>query len=68
MTRVSLLTAFFGGAAIGAAAGLLFAPAKGEDTRATIADYLSKHGVNLNKGEIDQLVDRIENRVRECKG
>ena len=42
MKGLSILAAFLGGAVVGAAAGILFAPESGEDTRSKIADALRK--------------------------
>ena len=38
MKSLSILAAFLGGAVVGAAAGVLFAPERGEDTRNKIVD------------------------------
>lgn len=67
MKALSLITAFIGGAAAGAAMGLLFAPAKGSETRSCVADYLRKHGVNLNHDQIDELTAKIESKIKGCK-
>ncbi|MEG1574419.1 MAG: YtxH domain-containing protein [Bacteroidales bacterium] len=67
MKALSLITAFIGGAAAGAAIGLLFAPAKGSDTRACVADFMRKHGVNLNHEQIDELTSKIESKIKGCK-
>ena len=47
MSNLSLLYAFIGGAIVGAGAAVLFAPEKGEDIRARIADLLRKKGTIL---------------------
>ena len=51
MKGLSILAAFLGGAAVGAACGILFAPEKGEDIR--------KRGIKLNGKELESLVDDI---------
>lgn len=59
MKNYSVLAAFLGGALIGAASGLLFAPEKGVDTRSRIAEALRKRGIKLSTSDLDSLADDI---------
>ena len=66
MKGLNILAAFIGGAAIGAALGILLAPANGEDTRKKIKDILREKGINLNRSEMDELVDKIAAEVKDA--
>ena len=66
MKGLNILAAFIGGTAIGAALGILFAPEKGEDTRQKIKDILREKGINLNRSEMDELVDKIAAEVKQA--
>ena len=65
MKGLNILASFIGGAAIGAALGILFAPEKGEDTRQKIKDILREKGIKLNRSEMDELVDKIAAEVKD---
>ena len=65
MKSLSILAAFMGGAVVGAAAGVLFAPERGEDTRNKIVDALRKRGIKLSRTEMEDLVDEIAAEVKE---
>lgn len=49
------------------AAGILFAPERGEDTRRKIAEVLRKKGIRLNRAEMEDLVDQIAAEVKDAE-
>lgn len=59
MKGLDILLAFIGGAAVGAACGILFAPEKGDETRSRIAEIIRKRGIKLSGKELENLVDDI---------
>jgi len=67
MKSINYLLAFIGGAAVGAAAGILLAPEKGSDTRAKIMEALRKRGIRLNKKEMDSLVSEIAEELQNTE-
>lgn len=64
MKVLNFMAAFIGGAALGMAAGLLFAPEKGTETRDKIAEALRKRGIKLSRKEMDSLTDEIAEEIK----
>ena len=64
MKSLGYIGAFLGGAIAGAALGILMAPEKGSDTREKITDavddFLKKHNIKLNRKDVGDLVDDIQ--------
>lgn len=67
MKTINVLAAFIGGVVAGAAAGILLAPQKGEDTRAKIAESLKEAGVKLNKEDFEKLVKDLSSKLTRKK-
>ncbi len=63
--NLSILYAFIGGALIGSAAALLFAPSKGTELRAKIKEALQKKGIICTQSEIDALVEQLTADIDE---
>ena len=61
---LNVLASFLGGAAVGAACGVLFAPEKGTDTRNRIAEVIRKRGIKLNSKDMESLVDDIADELQ----
>ncbi|MBQ0074759.1 MAG: YtxH domain-containing protein [Prevotella sp.] len=64
MKALGYISAIIGGAVAGAAAALLLAPEKGEDTRAklteAVKDFCDKHDIKLSRLQMKELVEEIE--------
>lgn len=67
MKALNYIVAFVGGAAIGAAAGILLAPDKGSETREKIAEALRKRGIRLNRKEMNALVEDISEELSNAE-
>lgn len=61
------LYAFLGGAVVGAAAALLFAPEKGDDLRSQIKDMLRRKGIIRCGADVDDLVEQISAQIEEVE-
>ncbi len=69
MKTIGYIGAFLGGAIAGTALGLLLAPEKGSDTRTkiadTVTDFCKKHNLKLNRKEVDDLVDDLQDAAED---
>ena len=65
MNSITAISAFLGGAIVGAAAALLLAHEKGADTRARIKEILRKKGIICSDSEIDELVEQLTTEIND---
>ncbi len=63
MKSLSILYAFLGGALVGCAAAILFAPEKGSDLRDRIKNMLKSKGIDFSDDEVEQLVRQISAQI-----
>lgn len=59
MSNSTLFYAFLGGALVGAAAAVLYAPEKGSELRRKLKETLQKKGILCTESEIDALVAQL---------
>ena len=63
---VGIISAFLGGALVGASIALLFAPEKGVDTRARIKALLKSKGIDFSDDEVEQ-VDKVMRNIADSE-
>ncbi len=61
----SILYAFLGGAVVGAATALLFAPESGAQLRERIKESLKRRGIDFSDDDIEELVEQIAAEIKE---
>ena len=64
-SSLSLLYAFIGGAILGGALALLYAPESGKDLRTRIKELLKKKGIDFSDDEVEQLANQISAQIEQ---
>lgn len=66
MKTLNVLLAVAGGAAVGAALGVLFAPRSGKESRDALVDYLKAKCPGMKEARLNALANKIREEIEEA--